>query len=853
MSNFTSKDASVKASNTRKAKPGVIKPDLTESRRLLDAGMHLIEMMSMTKRPIVDAWNTPDSRVESISDSATGYGLPLGLNKMVSVDPDNNELAVIGMRALGFDLEAIMAAGCRTVSTRTGSGGRSAFAEEPGLKRIVFSGKGIGTVLELRAGGFQDTIPGIVYTSADGEICTQRYATERRYDDLPGLPDDLLTFWQRCVDDLDFLHAQQQLFFAALPQIDHAPVQGYLSISGGRSGEKLAFAAPGVRGQFNRENSVEGLLAEHGYRFDAQSKSWTYPGATGKPGIHPIPLRDGLWRSHHAGDPLCGTFDAWSAHVVLNHGGVLARAVAEALPARVGSAIGRVAKMLDMSVAEFTKAAKLNKTAIAQIIANTAFSQSESKYTTVTQFGEIRKFTSGNVRMGLTVTHGQIFVIDKLTELAEAHAESQGLTAAKTKAFVSSVVNTITTEVCGHILVEKQYINTTLAVDMFATKASLQIAGGAMHMTLPHAPFPVGEINARLLADYKEHFPQLDEFIEMLVAARFAGSRKAAYLWVNAVSDWGKGFITGCMGRLGLVVELSVEEAERAFSGAPVGKTFDEFRHAWVLSFNEFKKVRSEIKQLEQSMRFSPKGLPTVSVQLYLKLFWSAEVVESLASEATGIEDQFANRISKWTMDGTITSRELYTDNPGEYMDTVTNYLAQQLNAAVEQYRAMGLRGAGDCGTHKVKEFHARNGIALGVTRLSDMMAEHSVNFMQWVIDTYSAHYRHDHTLGTKRFMTRPQNDLLALCHEKNGEVYLQSPKKAIRLWMDNEFNPSEIGTMIYKVGEVLKLIPETKSERFSFGKIRVSRIGMMNHCEGSARDAARDYARAKDGGDDLI
>jgi hypothetical protein len=300
-----------------------MKPDLTEARRLLDAGMHLVQLKHNSKAPAFENWNSPQSKATVIDPKATGYGLPLELNKMVSIDPDNVELARIGMRGIGHDLEALMAAGVRTISTRPGSGGRSAFAEEPGLSRIVFSTVEHKVILELRAGGFQDVVPGLVYATKDGEICTQQYANERRYDDLPGLPDNLLMTWQRLSSDIIFLRETQAKFAEAVgsnPQ---------LAISTGKSGEKLAFAAPGHRGRFNSANRIEDILKRHGYWYDEKSRNWSHPGATGEPGIHPIPGRDGLWRSHHAGDPLSGTFDAWIAFVVLDHQGDMQAAINE--------------------------------------------------------------------------------------------------------------------------------------------------------------------------------------------------------------------------------------------------------------------------------------------------------------------------------------------------------------------------------------------------------------------------------------------------------------------------------------------------------------------------------------------
>jgi hypothetical protein len=223
------------------------------------------------------------------------------------------------MRSLGFDLEAIMAAGVRTTSTRPGSGGRSAFAEEPDLSWLRFSSREpqVGTVIEFRASSsnLQDVVPGLVYLDKSGVVRTQAYANGKRLDDLPGLPDELMVWWQRCSTDIEFLRQQQNKFMYAIG------AKANLAISTGRGGSKLAFNAPGYRGRYNASNSVESILERHDYTWHPREQRWSPPTATGAPGVRSIPGRDGLWQSDHASDPLTGTFDAWIAHVVLDHFG----------------------------------------------------------------------------------------------------------------------------------------------------------------------------------------------------------------------------------------------------------------------------------------------------------------------------------------------------------------------------------------------------------------------------------------------------------------------------------------------------------------------------------------------------
>lgn len=306
-----------------------LKSDLEPARLLLKGGIKLVALHAFSKRPVGLAWNDASNFVTEIDDDATGYGIPLAANRLASVDPDHEEYARKGLAALGLDLESIMAAGTRSSSTRPNSGGRSAFESVEGLEHLSFRVKIDGkpvTALELRATApnLQDCVPGLVYTPDDESAAyTQQYTNGRTHLDAPPLPADLLTLWRKWSEDHEAFLAAQSVFAEACgadPVLSHC------------TGKKLPFESPWRR-VFNTRPEEEGgvdvetLLIEHGYMEDERNDRYSHPGATGLPGVAPIPGKNReLWTSHHQGDPLCGTFDAWAANVILRHEGDLAAA-----------------------------------------------------------------------------------------------------------------------------------------------------------------------------------------------------------------------------------------------------------------------------------------------------------------------------------------------------------------------------------------------------------------------------------------------------------------------------------------------------------------------------------------------
>lgn len=302
-----------------------------EALRLHTAGLKLCELYPDSKRPVGDGWNNHD--VASVRPEAGGYGLMLAMNGMCSVDVDSEALCRAGLERCGFDLEKIRGLGVHTSSTRPGSGGRVTFKAPVAstLRWLKFSSKTHGTILELRADSpnLQDTLPGTVYSSADGSgPWVQDYDDGCLWtlDCAPELPDDLLAWWQRMSTDVDFLREQQALLVGTDVQ---------LAISSG--GGSLAFTSP-YRVPYNQAHRVPEILERHDYKLH-RSGRYAPKTATGAAAVRPIPGRDGLWQSDHASDPLFGTFDAWTAHVVLDCGGDLAAAEAEAETSREIAAV----------------------------------------------------------------------------------------------------------------------------------------------------------------------------------------------------------------------------------------------------------------------------------------------------------------------------------------------------------------------------------------------------------------------------------------------------------------------------------------------------------------------------------
>src|SRR5699024_5422513 len=120
--------------------------------------------------------------------------------------------------------------------------------------------------------------------------------------------------------------------------------------------------------------------------------------------------------------------------------------------------------------------------------------------------------------------------------------------------------------------------------------------------------------------------------------------------------------------------------------GQPSGKAPQDFRRAFALVVNEFSKITPQLKQLESSLPIAAKNQMQQRVQLYAKVFTSAERVDSLAGEM-GVEPQMASRFSVITGEGKLKDQPLFSADPVYYRRALQEYVSRQINLAVEEMR----------------------------------------------------------------------------------------------------------------------------------------------------------------------
>lgn len=462
--------------------------------------------------------------------------------------------------------------------------------------------------------------------------------------------------------------------------------------------------------------------------------------------------------------------------------------LAETIQARLETYIN---KAVGQSVAGQQANINVNVQALDQIITRSFWSGSKSKLFVLTDDNVLNMYVEKDMIRIAEKYFGHVVEPTEI-ELYAAQIAELGLSS-DDEDKVAKTLNGIAYNILvDHLKMKNQRDKLSSTVDMFASRPRMEWSNDSVKNVYIWRPLPmVGDIDQTILNDYKQHFPMCDNLLRQIVAARFASDRKKCFTWLKADSDWGKGVLTSALEELGLLVELSVAETEKAFEGAPMAKDASLFTHAFVVCFNEFKMVKSELKQIENKLPVSPKNQLMQTVDIYHKLFTSAESVDSLVGEY-GVETQFQNRFSYIEGCGSISIRDVFTgQGKYRYFNTVKAYIAKFINNEVQRYIAMERETAIIEADKFVESFHRDHGIAQTFEGINDNLPSLIQSFKEWVIKVHAAPMP-----GTETYL-----------YNDDSFYYMKSPSKLFNDWLEQTTSRSERMTLGKKKNDILNMM----------------------------------------------
>jgi hypothetical protein len=256
----------------------------------------------------------------------------------------------------------------------------------------------------------------------------------------------------------------------------------------------------------------------------------------------------------------------------------------------------------------------------------------------------------------------------------------------------------------------------------------------------------------------------------------------------------------GALKLLNIAVELSVKETEALMEGKPAGKSPKDFKRALVTVFDEFKTVKSELKQLQSEISLTPKHQLSCTVEVFVKLFLSAESVESLTG-SHGVEDQFCNRMSIIRGEGTIVSRTKFIEvGSAKYCESIANYMGREFNCKVATLVAMGRDGATKYAGEQLAIFHRKNGIGNHFGRLSDSIPEIASSILDGFLN------------GLIKYPVFNRSELEVGIND--GHLVMKSPSKVIDNWISTNEAVSEQVMLKRKKSQIIKVLSVDNAEQ---------------------------------------
>ncbi len=452
---------------------------------------------------------------------------------------------------------------------------------------------------------------------------------------------------------------------------------------------------------------------------------------------------------------------------------------------------------------------------ILNILKSTCWDSTKSRYVTISPNGSMNYFGKTDAHLILknvtiTVPDNEFFLMytDDLDDIGANKTNWDPI--AHRKRLEKLMLN---------LIIEKRQVDTfAVEVDPWGKEVKIIHDRDNREMTIilnkliQKAPKKV--IDDEVIADYKDHFPQIDTFIKLIAAFRFGADTKQSYLWIRATSDWGKSFLLdGILGEMGLTVFLKEKELKKAFSGDPVGLSGSMFVRAWMLFFEEFSGAVKELKDITHSMVLAPKNEPRIKVNIYGKVFLSAENVNSL-EDSKGVESQFANRFMKLSLEGSLVKRPLFSGGKLRYLEAVRWYVYTKIQEEVAIYLSMDKYTAADRAESIQREFRKDHQITT-----EDMME----NIQSGLENYYDEMQEKWGNSGYTIHDTKEDREIRSMFGVRDGMLYVVKPGKVKDHFLNHEFSKAEQANLHHKSPIELLMLGRRTRKRFGVATIEVN------------------------------
>jgi len=319
------------------------------------------------------------------------------------------------------------------------------------------------------------------------------------------------------------------------------------------------------------------------------------------------------------------------------------------------------------------------------------------------------------------------------------------------------------------------------------------------------------KIKREIIEDYREHWgnDKLQDFIDYIVAIRFANDRKLSYLNLNAPSNWGKSFLMSIFEELGISAEVRMSDLrEDKASGLSVNSVLNSF----VLFIDEFKKFSNVLFKYTHNVIIEEKFKQAVKVPVYSKILLNADESESFSY---AVDEQIKNRVLVMKIKNStkLDERELFLKNSYLYKEVVKQYFYDEITKRINYYKMLGEIESVAEAERKIRELAKKYRIESDFNvddLIKQTVAEYLLNLKDKKEDE----------------LTNFDKKILDKIIFDNNFVYIKSAVKTILSILKEELDEAEYKKVEYKKAQLQNILnAENKVYKINKKTIRAFRI----------------------------
>jgi hypothetical protein len=364
-----------------------------------------------------------------------------------------------------------------------------------------------------------------------------------------------------------------------------------------------------------------------------------------------------------------------------------------------------------------------------------------------------------------------------------------------------------------YIKIYNTYNNITFKNDIFAEKSEIKIDKDRKEIIfinnkiLIRKPEKI-DVNEKLkeeiIRDYKEHWEgKLNNFIDYIVAIRFANDRKLSYLNLNAPSNWGKSFLMEIFEELGISTEARITDLKE---DKATGLSVNSILNSFIIFIDEFKKFYNYLFKYTHNLVIEEKFKQAVKVPVYSKILLNADESESFNY---AVDEQIKNRvlIMKITNYTKLDDRKLFKQNSYIYKEVVKEYFYTEIKKRINYYIDLGKIDSVAASENKIKELAEKYKIKSDFN-INDIIKETVIYYLQ------------DLRTKDETKMNSFDREIKDKIIFEDSFVYIKTPIRTIMKILSKELDEAEYKKIEYKKAQLAKIFKTEVKTRRTAGQI---------------------------------